>query len=676
MVNASAYTVTSITSDGNPFDVVLMATSTMFSAIVSDFPSLSAYSYDASFVTADRKPFNVQSIVYSGIVTGLIKESPSIAATGLLMPVVTAETYPFDVTDIAKSSIVTAIISPPPFKSSSVRYSAIIEDYPQGVPTYGHQIFSQSIMHDEFIPAELVFSTLNTAYVTSHAAIASDHMPMPKSYEHISSMAQLYAVDTLAVMPSSMEQFGSVALLEIRSMVERHNPVSMNYEHEMLEKVLLQSNAIPMWQSNALSKSMAMKALVRSNVEWPKGEARLVETVEMALVPMYMPMYVGREWVYESVEMALIDAQGDNPIGDEDYAQSFEMALIDTDMGKPSSPSDVGEYVEHALVESKETPPVLITSNTSTSSYVEKALINSTYPSVTGMAGANMPALIERILIGSDIDMPTGYVIAKQEGLEWLIGSEYPDPNTMIPLEEAAILPSFTHKTVVERHTDFAWSWTTMLDIAQATMMGTEERTPEEILSSGLFVDVVAETMAHKAEYDSARNSHSDLTISQAVEVMATIDNTFPDKSYSTSDLSIGLIAQAIVGADSSFPSKDTPRSKLVASGVYEVVSFNDESFPPKWMPQSSLESSFIAEIAINRANDYPSKDVVQSHLQADLISMVSATGAVYPDKDTPASYLVTDMVGQVAAYTDKTMYSMPDKPIRRRPNISITIVY
>lgn len=644
------------------------------SVIQKDAPKINGVIFSVTSITG-KSPEEVKIIAGSSRVSIVQQDAPSMAADRFGMVAVTG-LEACDVNLVCGSSRISVILAAPIVSVKSERVSVIFEQYPQGVPTYTKENVHQSAQALPVPPVPLIFSTSSSSNVYSQVTIQHDHMPMPKSYEDIFSTARLSLHETIIPVAVSTQQTGNVAMKVLLSSDIRHIQVSMNYLYRMAEKVLVDADVWPMWVSPAKAASTATKALINSNDEWPVSYVPAGSVVEQVLVPADFkghvgtikdaqvatkvlvsknsPMFISMETAPTVTSLALVELTEPEPIGDIEGITSHEMAAIE-------SPYDDIDGIR-------------------SSDYLAGAscqiAIDTVYPSMTGMSGGNLSGMPMIVLMESSLPVYTSRTRVKQAGLKWLVDSVYPHPDNVQPMDGAAIEHSLAHKTLMSRFDGLPISATRLADIAFNTIISKDEPTPAEILNTGLFAPMLAHNVATKAEYDSALNALSTLDALLVVETLATKDDSFPDKSTALSFVDAGLLAQNVVEKDNSFPDKGLCQSILYAHSVYEVVSCNDESFLPKWWAFSELENSMAVEVAAVTADDYPSKDVVQSTLQAKLVCKVLACGADYPNKSTSQSMVSSLLIGQVAVSKDTALYGMKGMPIKRRPKVSISLVY
>ena len=633
--------------------------------------------YKLVSLTVNSIPVEYEQYVTSVVLPLIIKVAPHIVSSSYKLSCISFDRPPIDYSVAMSTALHALIVQGPPCAVYSVRDVLIIEQVEQGTPTQLAQGFEQVIASNPVLPASLVYSTMGDKQVAQHAAIENLDREFPISTSSAMQQVEQVLADLYVFTPiSPMHSKGSAELC-LQSLVIEHVPISMSYEHAVAEKVLLQTTPDPMWlstarlhnqcesvliecqmpsvyQSNASQLSAVEKVLVRRVDRFPRSQTKSAISAELALVGRDEPFARSYTSSYESAELALVENIEPVPFSTSDSAASTSMALV-----------------------GKDEPPIeqVIGSVESVSS-THLALVESSYPSPTGMKGANANSEAQQIIISNIEPMPSSFAYTLQQGLEWLLASKYQRPEEMLPLEASAFSYVTAHKTVVARQEGNPISTTESRQSSLLTTISDELESPEVMLTSGITAQLVGEQFAITADYPSSHVSQTEIEASLVLQAAATTDSSFPDKGFSASEVQVSQVVESLAKKDSSFASKDLILSSLIVSGAYELVSLNDSSFPSKETAFSYLEVGMVAGVAALNANDYPPKGMVQSDLQATLILEMSAAKTAYPPKNAPTSSLVVDFAGQVIARKDTSMYTMPDIAIKHRPNVSVTLIY
>lgn len=628
-------------------------------------------------VTVNERPYSLSVIAQGARIPIVFMEAPSATLSGMRVSAVTAQAFPVSLTTMATAARCSVVFAPPPCSARAVRQVVILTHNEQGTPTYTAQTFGQSISAADFLPAEYVFSMLKNPQVVSHALQEADPTPWPVSNIHEGQSVELVAHDTLAVMPSSLMTVALTAQMELKSLVKEYVPVSMNYQHQIVEKTLVARNHEVMYEAPAHTASMVEKVLKAIPVPGPvHSYTKGLSAVSMALMSRPVPLFVGDTLSHEVVELVLGATDTELPISHSESASSVSMALIGYNEESPVSEDDSASTAESVLIDAKDQYNDKTVGEQYARSASMRALVNTSYPTPNGLSGINTPQQVEMALVDRLDPFPRVHAQIGQQGVEWLVDSNYPTPESMLPVSKQAISANYAHETLML--TDIGYPISTMIAPSTSLLTTVSEETlsPEQMLVTGLFARTIAEQVAAPAEYDSAKNANSFASSNMAVQVLAHQDDTFPSKSYSTSTLSVNAAVGVVAALDDTFPSKDVVHSLLLGSGAYEVVAINDGTFPSKDAVVSFQKASLVAATTAFTANDYPPKNMVQSNCQAMLVSSFSAVSTAYPSKNEPMSVMASSMVGQVIASKDTSMYVMPERSIRRRPNISVTIIY
>lgn len=628
-------------------------------------------------LTFNEKPFELAASAQSARIPVVFVEAPSAALFRVKTNVLTMKELPLDLAASLSAARISMVIAPPPATITAVRHVAIITHTEQGTPTYTTQNFEQVMSATPYVPAEYVFSMLSDRMVAQHALQKADKREWPVSNIHNGQSAMLALHDTLAVMPASLSEVYQVAQLELRSLVEEHVPVSMNYERQFAEKVLIAKKPDPMYSGSSMLHSVAEKVLRSIPPVGPiHSMTKTPSVINLALIANPLPLYIGDTYSYGVVSMALTGKSSELPISPSESHSTVSMALLGYKPENGQSESVGAATVENVLIDAVDLYHNSTVGEEDMASVSQRVLMASYYHPPNGMSGANLPQSSEMVLVENIKPMPKVSAHMSSVGLEWLIGSHYPTPEEMLPPEKVAISASASHCTLMAMVVGNPISTMVMPSSSLLTVMSQDVLPPEEMLNTGMFVKSVGLQVAEPAEYESAKSSFSTLTSGAIYQAVALPDNSFPDKSLSTSTLTAGMAVSCVAVPDTTFPDKNNAYSTLAANAVYEVVTINDDSFPPKDGVVSFLKVSLAGSVTAFQDNDWPPKNMVQSHLRADSISQVVAVSAVYPDKSTPESSVLSNMVGHVVAVKDTSMYVMPERSIRRRPFVSVTIVY
>lgn len=644
---------------------------------MADDVSMISSRYRLVSVTFNERPYDIAVSTQGVRIPVVFVEAPSATLSRLRATAITMRERAIDLSMSSSATRLSVIMMPPPANVTSVRQVVIITQNEQGTPTYSQQTFQQVAGSATYLPAPMVFSMEGNRMLAQHALVQSDKMEWPKSNIHNGQSAMLAVHDTLAVMPSSLTRVAQLAQLELRSLVEERVPVSMNYQYQMVEKILVARDPEPMYGGSSRVHSVAEKVLRAIPAVGPvHSNTTSASSASMALLSKPVPLYISDTHSRETAEMALIATEPELPISPSESASTVSMALQGYYEEEPVSATDGAATSESVLVDAKNWYAVSPVGMENVATAVQRVLMAADYPPPNGMSGVNEFQLSEMTLVQNLEPFPTVPAQIFQQGLEWLIGTKYQTPEEMLPPAKLAISSSLSHRTLMALDIGIPISTTRVPSIGLLTTISDDQPSPESMLNTGTFISVVGYQVAEPAEYDSAKAAFSQLTSGMLAEIAACADDTFPSKGYSTSTMTAGMVSSVVAMGDTSFPSKDTVYSTLSSSAVYEVVAINDESFPPKNAVVSFLNSSLVTAVAAFQDNDWPNKNMVQSSLRADLITQVSAVSAAYPDKNTPSSYVQASIAGQVVAVKDTSMYAMPERAIRRRPNISVTIVY
>lgn len=628
-------------------------------------------------VTINERPFTLTGTFQSVFIPVVFMEAPSAMLGRFRTTAITMKEAPIDFAASTVSYRTSMVFSPPPANVYSVRQVAIITQNEQGTPTYMQQAFEQSLGQTDYLPAELVYSMLSDQQVVSHALQASDPMGWPKSYLHEGQTVEMAVHDTVAAMPSSMTEVVQVSQLELRSLVEEHIPVSMNYDYQFVEKVLLQSDPLPMYVGAAEQAVLAEKVLISRPPSGPVHSwTKELSIANLVLMKSNLPMYVGDTLSASSVMLALVDTSAEMPSSPSDALSVVSMALQGYEQETSVSTTEDASTAMCALIDASADYSENPIGVDNVASAATKVLIGADYPAPGGMSGINFLHDAEMVLMSKIEPMPLVSAEVGQAGLSWLLGTDYKTPEEMLPLTRLAISANSAHETLIARPLGNPISTMVAPSTTLSTVISKELLSPEQMLNTGLFSSTIVQQYLETAEYDSAKNASSTLSSDLVSESVLYPDGSFPDKSYSVSTLTSQAVYEAVVARDKTFPSKNSIHSALIVNAAYEVVAINDDAFPSKDAPTSFVNSSLIAAVAAFSADDYPSKNMVHSNLMAKLVGTVCAVSAAYPGKSDPQSALIPTLVGQVVMTKDTSLYGPTERVIRHRPNVSVTIVY
>lgn len=704
LLSMGSYKLTALTVKSKAVDIYAAVYGSRQWVVYKDGPNFAMGAYKLTALVVNRKNPDIFAAVYGGRQWLVYRDAPSFGMASFKSSALVVNRANPDLTGVIYGGRYTFLIRPPTAALFGGRYAFLINQVEVGPAVYIPQTFSFAIQRADWPGVEDVYSTSSAVQVRQMVVVKNTDNAFVWSMSRVLQAAQLAVVARPVTTPQSITRVAEAVMLALQS--RPIHTISIERVPQVAQLTLISLDRVPVPTSGRFYAQYALTTLLARPVSgMPQSPSKVATTAELVLQKRIDTFPRSMETVRQSVQLVLVPNTLPLARGPEFARQAFMLALQGNPMPAMNDPAyrsaghvaEVPQLVLHkqgdlpkhvgkeqaiqlAHMTLQRNPIVTQFGVQHTRLAVEMVLQRNPMPKPGSMSGANLPSVRLQAIIKAD-----GYPLASgiqsttrlaQVGLQWLVDATYRKPGDIVSGSKYTFYNTLHITTLMSRRERLPISRTRVPSLAVLTTMHASYDSPEDVFNDGLFVTLAGEQILALEQYPTPWEPTSNVEASGIFEALLTIDDSFPDKSYSRSDLQATSIVEALACEDNSFPDKDLPQSKVIADVIAESLATVDDSFPNPNIPQAQLQATLTVESVAALADDYPAKDMVLSAVVVTSLVESVALRDQFPDKDVPQSIMEVTGVAEVVMRFDDTMTEMPQYQGRRKPTIFVQIVY
>lgn len=538
--------------------------------------------------------------------------------------------------------------------------------------------------------------SIETSYQVAQQVLRQSAFPFAQSDTKVLTARQLALLNYPMGMPFGIEEARQVMQMVLQSDDKEHISVSMDYVATVAE-LILRSEPLAIYRSDVFAFSVAQILLRRTPMGFlPQSDTIARQAVFKVLqgrTAAFLPQSDTR--AYQSIQLAMHAWQDAMPSqGTNEVRETVETVLQHADYPAYRSTTSARQLAEMVL----RAQPITTQSFDMVKETGQLVLQHADYPlpaNMTGvfsyqmrevvMAGAEYSSpdiiaslsrvrgLFELVLRSDSIETPRVSALVSQAALLWSVQTTYPSPGDMIPPKGSVISPAVAHVTLQNVTISAIQSFDRVIQVAHETLQHADYDSPDDMFFKGIFAWQVAETVARLSEFPDPSDVFSMARSDMVSEVLATVDDSFPDPTQQPQPVKAEQVAEQVASA-TEYPDPNGVFSTAKTDMIGQQVA-SPETFPDTSLPLSEGITDLVIEQKAF-SDEFPDPASLTSPATASQIVGQLAQSAEYPDPAHTGSNVSAYHVSQMIAVPDDTFNGVPEYAIKHRPVITVNIVY